>query len=73
MVAMTADIDWITAAITKARNRGAAGPDAVWGQIEALLRGRFSERPIPAKELASVAMQLIEAMVPAPPKVEGPQ
>src|ERR1700680_355489 len=63
---MSNDVHWITAAISKAREQIAEVPEPVWAQIEASLRGRFSERPIPAIELASVAKQLIEGMVPAP-------
>ena len=70
---MSSDVDWITAAITKARQQDTEAPELVWIQVEALLRGKLSERPIPPMELASCAMQLIEAMVPAPPKVKEPK
>ena len=70
---MSNDADWITAAITKAQQMGATAPDAVWNQLEALLNGKFSERPIPAGELASVAMQLIEGMAPPPRNVKEPE
>jgi len=67
---MSNDVHWITAAISKARQQNTEVPESVWTQIEALLRGKISQRPIPAVELASVARQLIEDMVPAPPKLE---
>jgi hypothetical protein len=69
---MTIDVDWVTSAITKARGRSAPTPEAVWVQIESLLRGRFGDRPIPAKELASIALQLIDDMAPTLPPTEGP-
>jgi hypothetical protein len=67
---MPSDIDWITAAMAKARELNCNVPEPVWTQLEALLQGKLSERPIPPVELASHAMQLIEAMVPAPPAME---
>jgi hypothetical protein len=70
---MSTHADWITAAIAKGRQQHATVPEAVWTQLEVLLRGRFSQGPMTAMELASVAMQLIERTAPAPTKVEGPQ
>jgi len=70
---MSNDVHWITAAISKAREQCAAVPEFVWTQIEALLRGKISQRPIPPVELASVARQLIEDMVSPPPQLEEPQ
>jgi len=58
---MSNDVHWITAAITKARQHSPAAPDAVWTQVEALLRGKFSERQLPAGELVTVAEELIAA------------
>jgi hypothetical protein len=66
---MSTDSDWITAAIAKARQKGAVGPDIVWSRVEGLLRGSFRERPLPAMQLESVARNLIEAMVPEAPSV----
>jgi hypothetical protein len=66
---MSKDVDWITSAISKAREQSAEVPEPIWTQIEASLRGRFTQRPIPAIELASIARQLIEDMVPAPPEL----
>jgi hypothetical protein len=70
---MSNDVHWITAAISKARQQCAVVPESVWTQIEALLRGKISQRPIPPVELASVARQLIEDMVSPPPQLEEPQ
>jgi hypothetical protein len=70
---MSNDSDWITAAVAKTRQKGPAVPDCVWSQLEAVLRGKFSARPIPAVELASLAMQLIEGMDVAPPRVKEPE
>jgi len=61
---MASGEDWITSAITKVKEQGATAPDVVWTRLEALLRGKFSERPMPAKELADIAMQLIDGMSP---------
>ena len=58
--------DWIAAAISKARQQRANAPDAIWTELEVLLKDKLSQRPIPAGELASVAMQLIH-------KIETPQ
>ena len=65
-VAMPNDADWVAAAIKKAREQGIAAPNTVWAQVEDLLRGRFGERPAPAKELERTARSLIEGMVDAP-------
>jgi hypothetical protein len=70
---MSNDVHWITAAISKAREQCAEVPESVWTQIESLLRGKISQRPIPAVELASVAMQLIEDIAPPPPELEEQQ
>jgi hypothetical protein len=70
---MPDDVHWITAAISKAREQSPEIPESVWTQIEALLKGKISQRPIPPVELASVAMQLIEGMVPPPPEIEEQQ
>ena len=59
---MVDESDWITAAISKARQQEANAPDVIWPELEVLLRGKLSQRPIPAGELASVAMQLIRKM-----------
>lgn len=59
---MPDDTDWVTASINKARQQNTDVPDVIWTELEALLRGRLSQRPIPAGELAGVAMQLIEKM-----------
>jgi hypothetical protein len=67
---MSNDVHWIAAAISKARRQSAEVPESVWIQIEELLKGKISQRPIPAAELASVAMQLIENMAPPPPELE---
>jgi hypothetical protein len=66
---MPNDNSWISAAISKARQQCVDVPESVWTQVDALLRGRISQRPIPALELASVARQLIDDMV-TPPKEE---
>ena len=70
---MSDDVHWSTAAITKARQGSGAVPDALWTQVEALLRGKFSERQLPSGELTTVAKALIAGMVSTPPKVKGPQ
>jgi hypothetical protein len=69
--AMSNDPEWITAAIQSASKLSASVPDAVWTNVEILLRGKFSQRSIPPVELAGIARQLIEDMVPARPTAEG--
>jgi hypothetical protein len=39
-------------------------------QIEALLKGKLSERPLPAGEIAAAAETLIEGMATTPSKAE---
>lgn len=70
---MPNDLDWITAAIKKAQERGATAPDAVWTQVEALLRGRLSEGQLSVLERERTARLLIERMAQAPSKAEEPQ
>lgn len=65
--------NWITAAITRTRQRSAAAPDAVWIQLEALLRDKFSEQQLSSGELRTAAKALIAGMTPTQPKVEGPR
>lgn len=70
---MPNDADWIAAAIKRARETGATTPNAVWTQLEVLLRGGLSERPAPAKDLERSARQLIDAMVTPPLNPNEPQ
>jgi len=70
---MSDEAHWIASVITKARAQNAMVPDGVLTQIESLLKGKFTQRPIPPVELANVARQLIECMVPVPPKAEERQ
>jgi hypothetical protein len=65
--------EWVTATFTKARQLGVIIPDPVWDQLDALIRGKLSARPIPPIELAKVATQLMEAMVPEPPETKEPR
>lgn len=62
-VSMTSEVDWIAAAVSKARQQSRAVPERVWIELEALLRGKFSERSIPPMDLASIATRLIGDMV----------
>ena len=59
---MADESDWIAAAITRARQQNPDGPEAIWTELQTLLKGKLSQKPVPAGELASVAMQLIEKM-----------
>lgn len=59
---MPDELDWTSAAISKARQQEADVPDVIWAELEALLKGKLSQRPLPPGELASVAMQLIGEM-----------
>jgi hypothetical protein len=63
---MPTDPEWITAAIEKACKLSAPVPDVVWSHVAALLKGKFSQRGIPPVELANIARELIEEMVPTP-------
>jgi len=70
---MPIDIDWVKSVIEKVRQRGPKMPDAVWAQIEALLRGQFSRRQLSPMDLAKDAKRLIDAATPAPPSVADQQ
>lgn len=63
---MNTDPEWITAAIEKACKVSPTMPDAVRDHVTALLKGKFSHRGIPPVELANIARELIEEMVPVP-------
>jgi hypothetical protein len=65
--------DWITSAIKNAQQANDLVPETVFVQLEALLRGKFGQRAIPAKELAAIAMELIDGIAPLPPKREKQQ
>ena len=63
---MPDDLDWVPATITMARQRIGGVPESVWVRLGTALTGRFSERPLPAAELAKIAEQLIQEMNSAP-------
>ena len=67
---MPNDIDWIKAATAKARQGNNDVPNDVWTHLEALLTERFTQRLLPAGELAGIAMQLIDGMSPASTAIE---
>lgn len=69
---MVDESGWIAAAIRKAQQQKSNAPDVIWTELETLLNGKLSQRPIPAGELASVAMQLIEKMETAQADKEKP-
>jgi hypothetical protein len=69
---MADESDWIAAAISKARQQKADAPDVIWTELEVLLKGKLSQRPISAGELASVAMQLIDKRENPEADKEGP-
>ncbi len=70
---MPNEADWIKVALANARDHGPEVPVAVWTRLEALLRGKFSQRQVAAVELARDAKQLIDAMVPPPPSATEPK
>lgn len=70
---MSNDDHWITTRITEARKCHPLVTEAVSARIDQLLTGQLSERQLPSTELTSVAMALLEDMVPAPPKAEAKQ
>ncbi len=67
---MSTEYDWISEALKSARKRNATVPDTVWNELEKLLRGKLSQRAIPAVELAGVARHLLEDMLPKPPSLK---
>jgi hypothetical protein len=70
---MASEVHWTAAAIAKARKQSSASPDSIWLQVEALLKGKLSERELPSGELRAVAKVLIASMAPTPPKGEPPR
>jgi hypothetical protein len=48
-------------------------PESLWIEIKSLLAGKFSQRAIPAMELANTARQLLAAMEPADPPQAKPE
>ena len=54
--------DWVADAIQEARSKCTQVPNSLWVEAEELLRGKLSQRSIPAVELAKTAMQLIESV-----------
>ena len=62
---MSKDVDWIAAVIERTREQENGLSAAVWTQLEALLRGKLSERQLPSGELATIAKLLIRDVVPA--------
>jgi len=70
---MSTDSEWIAAAIEKARKQSTPATEAVWARVVELLKGKFSQRGIPSVELANIARELIEEMVPAPSTPERPK
>jgi hypothetical protein len=69
---MPDEVDWVVAVISKARRRSSTTPDAVWAQVEVLLKDKFNERPIPARELKRIARLLIRGMAPPPTELKEP-
>jgi hypothetical protein len=70
---MPDDPNWITTAIMKARQGSPTVPEDVCTKFESLLKGKLSERAIPAVELANVAMMLMGGMVATPAKAKERQ
>ena len=67
---MSSDLHWITSMISEARKTHILVPDALWTQIEGLVKGRLSERQLSSGEFTTIARGLIATMSPAPPNVE---
>jgi hypothetical protein len=70
---MPSDVDWIKARIAEAQKRHESVTEAVTVQMEKLLSGDLSERPLSSAKLVIIAKALIEAMVPVPSEAEAKQ
>jgi hypothetical protein len=70
---MPVEADWINVALARVREHSPEVPIAVWTNLEALRRGKFSQRQVSAVDLARDAKQLIDAMVPPPPLAGEPK
>ena len=58
---MASTEEWIGSALAAARSGNPNGSQAVWRQLEGLLRGEFAQRAFTAKELAAAAGRLGKA------------
>lgn len=70
---MPSDVDWIRARIAEAQKRHGSVTEAATAQMEKLLSGDLSERPLSSAKLATIAKVLIDDMVPAPSETEAKQ
>lgn len=68
---MPTDNHWIDSVTELDQQADPGVPGEVWGHLRSLLKGSFSERPLPARELEKIAWQLIEAMVPVQSEPAG--
>lgn len=62
---MSDDSKWVRDVLVSAMDQNESIPESVWIEIKSLLAGKFSQRAIPAVELANIARQLLAAMEPA--------
>lgn len=63
--------EWPTNVIQAARDAAPQVTDAVTEAAEFLLTGPFLDRQVPPGELANLAAQLLDDMVPPNPTVDG--
>lgn len=70
---MPNDVRWITARIAEAHKHHTSVTEAVSAQMEKLLSGELSERPLSSTKLTSIAKALIANMIPAQSKTEAKQ
>ena len=68
---MTNNDDWVTTRITEASKRHPLVTEAVSSRMVQLLNAQLSDRHLTPANLKSVAAELIEDMVPFPPKPEA--
>jgi hypothetical protein len=70
---MLDDSKWVRDVLVSAMSQNESIPESLGIEIEALLAGKFSQRAIPAMELANIARQLLTAMEPADPPQAKPE
>ena len=64
---------WVSSLLQSARKDNPLFAEAVFLRLDTLLKGQLSERDLTPTQLRTAATQLIEDMVPKPPKPEETQ
>jgi hypothetical protein len=55
-------LDWVSTVIAEARSVAPEVPNTTWDQLEKLLVGMLSDKPLSPKPLAAMASRLLDDM-----------